>query len=221
MMSTELLRREVTLTFSPMGLQILDTFVNAAPTQSYDVRLEHFDGTHWVDSGHAARISPSGFLIYPGLERRAQIVPGQPPRLYRACVESDFYVPAYRRTADGREFPAFAYNDTNPPFLPASSVGLLALSPSAAYVYPPDVRVLRGSVSELNGAPVRDALIEYAAGQVEAMTDARGYFALGLKRAPETGAITLDIHHDRTNRVRSRSVQLPAALQSNQALVIN
>jgi len=222
MTSSLLLREETTFVYSPIGLQVIDSFLNTQPIARYQVSVDVRDGTQWVPTTLRAVHTSNGVLTLPGLERHAVVTPGMPPRRYRLRIDSDEYIPVYRRTLDGHEFLAFAYNDTNRPFLPGTNVSLLLLAPSSAYPYPTDVRVLRGTLTEAsNGAPIRDATIDYAAGHVAAMTDAAGNFALGLKHAPANGAIAIDVHHDRTNRVDTRNLQLPAALQSNQVITLN
>jgi len=215
-----LVREETTLLCSPLGMQAIDAFLNCAPIASFSVFVDRFDGAQWHVTTLRPTRTPSGVLTLPGLGRRAVVLPGDPPALYRLRVESDSYIPSYRQRLDGYEFLVPPYNDTNPPSIPNANIGLLSLDPSAAYAYPADVRVLRGTVTEANGSPIRDATTVYAVGQVEAMTDEDGQFALGLRRAPQTGQVAIDVHHDRTNRVRTVNVTLPAALQSNQVMVL-
>ena len=219
----QVMSADVRETYSPIGLQIIDAFLNAEPIAPYAVFVDRFDNGQWIATTLVPTRTPSGVLTLPDLERHAAVWPGQPPRAYRLRVESEAYIPTYRRTSDGFRFLAYPNNDTHPPQqLPPANIAMLAMLPSAAYGYNSDVRVLRGRVTELNGgAPIRDAVVSFAVGQVEAMTDIRGNFALGIRHAPPSGAVTLDIHHDRTGRVRTISLQLPAALGSNQVITLN
>jgi hypothetical protein len=216
-----LVGEETTLQCSPLGLQVIDSFFNSAPVAIFEVFIDRFDGTRWRVTTLKPMRTPSGIITLPGLGRRPVVLPGDPPEHYRLRVESESYIPSYRRQHDGYEFLVPPYNDTNPPAIPNANIGLLSLDPSAAYPYPADVRVLRGTVTEANGTPIRDATAIYAVGQVEAMTDENGHFALGLRRAPLAGQIAIDVHHDRTGRVRTMNLALPAALQSNQVIVLN
>jgi len=216
-----LVGEETTLLFSSLGLQVIDSFLNSSPVAIFEVFIDRFDGAQWRVTTLKPIRTPSGILTLPGLGRRAVVLPGDPPERFRLRVESESYIPSYRRQHDGYEFLVPPYNDTNPPSIPIINIGLLSLDPSAAYTYPADVRVLRGTVTEANGTPIRDAATIYAIGLVEAMTDEDGHFALGLRRAPLTGQIAIDVHHDRTGRVRTINLALPAALQSNQVMVLN
>jgi hypothetical protein len=208
--------------FSPLGLQVIDSFLNAAPIAAFNVRIDRFDGAQWQVTSLKPIRTPGGILTLPGLGRRPVVLPGDPSVRYRLRIDSDNYIPSYRQRLDGYEFVVPPYNDTNPLTVPLPNMGLLSLDPSAAYVYPADVRVLRGIVTEIDQkTPIRDATVVYAIGQVEAMTGADGYFALGLRRAPLTGQVAIDVHHYRTNRVRTVSVTLPAALQTKQLMVLN
>jgi hypothetical protein len=221
MSSPLLLGASVTSVYSPIGLQVIDAFLNALPIAPYEVSVDVRDGNQWLPTALQAVRTPTGVLTLPGLERRATVTAGMQPRQYRLRIDSDAYIPAYRRTLDGHEFLAFPYNDTNPPFLPGANVSLLLLTPAPAYGYPGDVRVLRGTLTEVNGTPIRDATIVYAPGHVEAMTDAGGHFALGLRHAPGSGTIAIDVHHDRTNRADIINLLLPTALQANQVITLN
>ena len=79
--------------------------------------------------------------------------------------------------------------------------------------------VIHGRMRATNGQPVRDVLLEFQ-GLDRAMTDERGEFAFGLRRAPASGQVTIDAYHDRTGRTQSFTLQLPAALQANQDLTL-
>jgi hypothetical protein len=208
--------------FSPLGLQIIDSFLNAAPIAAYNAHIDLFDGAQWQATALRPTRTPGGVLTLPGVGRRPVVLPGDPSVRYRLRIDSANYIPSYRQHVDGFEFLVPPYNDTNPLNVPPANLGLLSLDPSAAYPYPAEFRVLRGIVTEVDQkTPVRDATVAYAVGQVEAMTGADGYFALGLRRAPLTGQVAIDVHHYRTNRVSTVSVTLPTALQTKQLMVLN
>jgi hypothetical protein len=116
--------------YSPIGLRLIDAFTGAAPIGQIRPFLDVSDGSGgWRPTEIKAVRTPSHVLIYPGLERRAEVI-GQPPRRYRVQIEAEGYRPFYRMTLEGRrfngppfyretatgiEFDAFPYNDMTPP----------------------------------------------------------------------------------------------------------
>jgi hypothetical protein len=215
-----LLREESTRDWSPLGLLPIDAFLDAAPIAPLQIAVDLFASGRWRETELRCRRTPSGVIVLPRLGRRAAIEPGMAPALYRLRVDSEPYIPRFRTDRDGREFQVPAYNDTNPPPALPGRFDMLPLDPGPAYPYPSEMSVLRGTVREPNGAPIRDATISYAEGLVRAMSDERGCFALGLRRAPAAGQIVVDIVHHRTNRAVSVNINLPQDLQTNQVVTI-
>lgn len=207
------------LTCSPIGLQVVDSFLSTTPVAGYRARIDVRDGASWLETILRPTRTPSGILTLPGLGRCPLVTANLQPRLYRLRIEADEYVPNYRRAADGFEFLVPPYDDAHAPAVPAVNIGILELHPSSSYSYPGGVRVIRGRVVETSGTPVRDAVLEFQ-GLDRSMTDERGEFAFGLRRAAATGQITIDVLHDRTARAQSFTLQLPAALRSNQVLTL-
>jgi len=210
---------EHSLLCSPIGLQVIDSFTNVAPLAPFHAYVDLQVGTAWLETLLRPTRTPSGMLTLPGLGRRADPVINSAQHRYRLRIESDEYIADYRRTADGFEFLVPPYDDLNPPAIPNANIRILALHPSPNYPYGGPVRVVHGRVRETNLSPVRDALVEFQ-GLDRAMTDERGEFAFGLRRAPASGPIQLDVSHDRSARSQSFTLQLPAALQTNQVLTL-
>ena len=127
MISPLLLREETTFVYSPIGLQVVDSFLHTLPIAAYRVSVDIRDGTRWLPTALRPVRTTTGVLTLPGLERHGVVTAGMPPRRYRLRIDSDEYIPVYRRTLDGHEFLAFPHNDTNPPFLPSANVSLVLL----------------------------------------------------------------------------------------------
>jgi hypothetical protein len=210
---------EHSLLCSPIGLQILDSFSGAPPFTAYGAAVDVLVGATWIETLLRPTRTPSGVLTLPGLGRRSNAAGNPAQQRFRLRLDSNEYIADYRRTADGFEFLVPPYDDVTPPAIPNANIGTLALHPSANYAYAGGVRVIHGRVLETNGARVRDAVIEFQ-GLDRAMTDERGEFAFGLRRAPANGPVVIDVHHDRTARSQSFNLQLPAALQANQVLTL-
>jgi hypothetical protein len=210
---------EHSLLCSPIGLQIIDSFIGATPLGAYRAAVDVQVGATWVETLLRPTRTPSGVLTLPGLGRRADPTINNSQQRYRLRLDADEYVPDYRRTLDGFEFLVPPYDDVTPPVIPNANIRILALHPSPNYNWPGGVRLIHGRVRETNGQPVRDALIEFQ-GLDRAMTDERGEFAFGLRRAPAAGQVAIDVYHDRTARLQTFPLQLPAALQSNQVLTL-
>jgi hypothetical protein len=210
---------EHSLLCSPIGLQVIDSFLGATPLAAYRAVVDVRVGATWIETLLRPTRTPSGILTLPGLGRRANPNANPAQHRYRLRIDADEYIADYRRTLDGFEFLVPPYNDVTPPLIPNANIRNLALNPSPNYNYPGGVRVLHGSVRETNGRPVRDALLEFQ-GLDRAMTDERGEFAFGLRRAPASGQVAIDVYHDRSARSQTFSLQLPAALQANQVLTL-
>ena len=210
---------EHSLLCSPIGLKAIDSFTNIEPLAPLRVRVDVQVGAAWLETSLRPTRTPSGVLTLPGLGRRRDPTGNSAQQQYRLRIESAEYIAEYRRTAEGFLFWVPPYDDLNPPTIPGANVRILALHPSPNYPYGGPVRVIHGCVRETNGSPVRDAVIEFQ-GLDRAMTDERGEFAFGLRRAPANGPVVLDVHHDRSGRSQSFTLQLPADLQTNQVLTL-
>src|SRR5207245_607771 len=85
---------------SPIGLQVIDAFLNAAPIFGYRVRVDFRDGMQWTETSLLPTRTPSGVLTLPGVGRCPYVTPGQAPQRYRLRIESADYIPDYRRNTD-------------------------------------------------------------------------------------------------------------------------
>jgi hypothetical protein len=82
------------------------------------------------------------------------------------------------------------------------------------------IPVLRGEVVDPAGNPVPNAYVTQG-NKERALTDARGTFALPLRWVQANTPTTIDATDQRTGRVGSISIQLPAALNSSQKISIS
>ena len=210
---------EHSLLCSPIGLKTIDSFTSGEPLAPLRVRVDVQVGAAWLETSLQPTRTPSGMLTLPGIGRRFNPTTNFTQQRYRLRIECAEYIAEYRSTTDGFEFFVPPYDDLNPPAIPNANVRNLALHPSPNYPFGGAVRVVHGRVREANASPVRDAVIEFN-GLDRVMTDERGEFAFGLRRAPVNGPIVLDVHHDRSGRSQSFTLQLPAALQANQVLTL-
>ena len=210
---------EHSLLCSPIGLQVVDSFLGTTPLTAYRAAVDVRVGNDWLETLLRPTRTPSGVLTLPGLGWRANPTTNPALQRYRLRIDANEYIADYRRALDGFEFLVPPYDDAHPPVIPPGNMRTLALHPSPNYSYPGAARVIHGRVVETSGQPVRDALLEFQ-GLDRAMTDERGEFAFGLRRAPASGQVTLDVYHDRTGRTQSFTLQIPAALQANQVLTL-
>jgi hypothetical protein len=208
------------LTLSPVGFRLIDDMSGQAPIGLVRCKLEVSDGAGaWVPTGIVASRSLGGIVIFPGLGRVARrgLAEAQSQR-YRAGFDAEFYRPQYRVLQEGLEFDVAPYNDAEPP--PGlNGVPLdVVLVPASNFPFPPELRVLRGTVRFGSNA-VSDA--EVSRGNVDrTLTDARGEYALPLRLPPLTGQITIDATDHRTGRVGHVDVNLPGALGIGQPIAI-
>jgi hypothetical protein len=87
--------------YSPVGLRLIDDFTGRPPIGWIRAQLEISDGGGgWRSAEIKEKRTSGGVLIYPGLERRAEVV-GAPPRLYRVGLSAEFYLPLYRLNSEG------------------------------------------------------------------------------------------------------------------------
>lgn len=209
---------EHSLLCSPIGLMIIDSFTQGQPLAPVRLRVDLLSSVGWLETPLRPTQTPSGMVTLPGLGRCADAASNAVRHTYRLRIEAIEYIADYRRDKDGFEFPVPPYDDLNPPAIPPASARALQMHPSSSYPYDGSVRVVRGRVRVANQSPVRDALIRF--GVDRAMTDERGEFAIALRRAPRSGPVTIDVDHDRSGRSQSFTLQLPAALRTNQLLTL-
>jgi len=211
------------LLYSPIGLRLLDDMTGNMPFGPVKSLLDRQDAAgNWQETTINARMTPSGYLTYPGLERHPDV--SGPSRRYRCRIEADFYGPLYRAMQDGIEFDAFPYNDTNPPanFPPPPNLPLpqdVVLTPASNYPFPPHIPVLRGRTVDVNGDPVPDAVVSQGL-QERVLTDRRGAFALPLRWVPPNVPVFIDANHQRTGRTGTIPIMIPQNLGQNNDIQI-
>jgi hypothetical protein len=226
--SWRILPEERSETYSPIGLLVIDDFTSRPAIGIVEARLDLSDGGGgWIATDIKARLTLGGVLSYPGLERRAEVL-GLPPQNYRVRLIAEFYRPIYRLNAEGIEFEAFPYNDTNPPtdyrVNPPQVITPqpqdVKLAPAVNYPFPTHVRVLRGNVVDASGRPVIDA--EVKRGLTErVLSGERGAYALPLRWTPNGVAVSIDAIDHRTGRTGTINITLPQALGSNQTITVS
>lgn len=227
MRTWRILPDERTELYSPTGLRLIDGFTGLAPFGWVRPSLDVSDGGGvWRSTEIKAVRTLSNVLIYPGLERRADVV-GQPPRQYRVRLKAEFYRPWYHLvpggTFDGIEFDAFPYNDTNSPQVITANALDVTLAPAANYPFPTHVLVLRGIVVDPSQNPVVDAEVNWK-NKEQVLTDERGEFGLPLRLTAEnerTDPQDIDATDHRTVRTGTIPIQLPQALRSSQRITIS
>lgn len=208
--------------YSPIGLKPVDRVTGGAPIGWLHVYLEVDDGTGgWRRRDVEAVMSPGSVISYPGLGRRA--APGGAMRRHRVRVETQFYVPLYRATQDAIEFDVFPYDDVDPPqnlaAIRAHQPSELVLAPSPQYAFSSHVPVLRGLVRDAAGAAVPDVLVADGTRE-QAVTDARGAFALPLRWARSNPAPVIKATDQRGGRAGSVTIQFPQDLRTSQTIIV-
>ena len=223
------LPEERTVMYSPAWFRPVDTFTGGLPLPPLRVALHLFDAGTWVPTDLPARTTPSGVVTYPGLGRSRDPF-AAPRRRYQARFSSEVYRPLYRTTRDGEQFVAAPYSDTIPP-LPRATPVDVDLAPSPGYLFPGDVRVLRGVVVTAPGEPVRDALVAAAVGGgalpaarlVRAVTSERGDFVLPVRWFTAGSGTTVEASDLRASPVRRGvvTVVFPQAFERINTIVIS
>ncbi|HEV7408820.1 MAG TPA: carboxypeptidase-like regulatory domain-containing protein [Bradyrhizobium sp.] len=202
---------ERSLTFSPVGLRLIDDVTAQAPLGKTDCVLfvEDVPG-QWRKTELRPVRSAGGFFIFPGLGRSREVA-GQPPRHYRAMITAEFYRPFYATLDGGVEFDVFPYNDDQPPAQPPQLLSLV-LVPAPNYPFPSHLRVLRGHVFDAAGDPVSNAEVSHNVNE-RVLTDKNGAYALPF-RANTPNNIQFDIlAEDHVNSEHGEiAVTLPADL---------
>lgn len=208
------------VTYSPVGLRLLDDLTNQPPMGNITACLDIQNSAGiWQPTTIQGARSSDVVLTYPDLERHS-VVTGLAPRQYRARINADFYIPYYRLNADGIVFVAYPFNDENPPAVVVKIPTDTLLLPSLNYPFAPNIPVLRGIVVDASGKPVPD--VSVTQGNTEqTITDPKGNFALPLRWAASNVNIPIDAADQRTGRTGSVNIQLPADLQTSHIISIS
>jgi hypothetical protein len=211
---------ELTQVYSPVGLRLVDELTNESPLGAVQATLDILDvAGKWQQTDTQAVVTPSSVIAYPGLERHA-VVAGLLPRTYRVRLRADFYIPFYLTNLDGIQFTAYPYNNDNPPAVIFTQATDTLLLPASSYPFASHIPVLRGVVVDAAGNTIQNAYVTQSTKE-RALTDSRGTFALPLRWAATNTPIEIDAIDQRTGRTGSISIQLPAALNTNNKIPIH
>jgi hypothetical protein len=207
------------VTYSPIGMRLIDELTNQVPIGNVYSFLDIKDASGvWRETGIQSSRNTDAVLAYPGLERHATVTGLQPPQ-YRVRLKADFYIPYYLINADGIVFNAYPYNDTNPPAQVVTVPTDTPLLPATNYPFAPQIPVLRGIVVDASGKAVANASVSQ--GNTErVLSDAQGQFALPLRWVQQNTLVPIDASDARTARTGSIHIQIPAALGKSQKISI-
>jgi len=176
--------------YSPVGLRPVDEFTARPPIGEVRATLEIADQGQYRHTDIEAVITPSSFLIYPGLGLSRDPKNAQ-PRKYRVSIDTEFYFPLYSATqggtAAGIEFLAFPYDSTTPPAQPPL-VADLALLPAPNYPFQGAYPVIRGIVELQGGARVKGARV-WLAQKERVISGDRGAYSIALRNVLSTAKI--------------------------------
>lgn len=203
--------------YCSVALRLVDDFTGGQPLGAIRSTLEvETTPGAFAPVSRPATLTPSGLLLYPGLERRLHPA-GRPSRRYRVRVEAELYRPRYRAAADGELFDVLPWDDLTGPATLTTAPRDCFLYPGPGYAFPREVPVLHGLVVDGAGRPVEDVLVRQA--NVEnTLTDGRGAFSLPLRWAA-TGA-PIDATDVRRGRQASFNLVLPDDLRRCRTLTV-
>ena|SRR5262249_28769606 len=204
--------------FSPVGLRLVDEFTAEPLIGRVRATLEIADPqVQFRPTGIEAVITPSSFLIYPGLGLSRDPQNAQPKK-YRVSLDAEFYFPLYSATpggtAAGIEFFAYPYDSTTPPAQPPLVADLVFL-PGPNYPFPGSYPVIRGFVELLGGARVKGAQVWFAQ-QERVISGDRGAYSIALRHVVSTatiqanddqnhvGSVTVDVSNPNSRDVSQR-----------------
>ena len=207
-------RQETAVLYSPIGLRLIDDLTGKAPLGRIDVRLDVQDlpGT-WRTTALAAILTASGVVTYPGLERRAN-PRGLAARKYRVRLIPQFYLPLYRRNADGIPVDAYPYNDTYPPAVVKKTPDDTILTPAPNYPFQDHIPILHAVVVDPAGKPVPYAIVTQGLKE-RVLTDARGTASLPLRWVKPNVDFVIDAANERNGQTGTTpNLRLPAALKT-------
>ncbi len=218
-MTFTVISSERKVTYSQIGLRLVDEFTGGPSLHRVDARLSIRDSAgSWQPLDTQPVASLSGNLLYPGLGRSANVATAPVVR-HRVQLTSDFYRPEYLRTVDALEFDIHPYDDSQPPAIVPNVPQSVLLLPSANYPYAAFVRTVRGRTLDTNGDPI--ANVEVTQGAAErVLSDGRGVFALPLRWAPLSGALVIDAVDHRTGRTDQITLTLPQDLEQGHTLTL-
>ncbi|NHZ89641.1 hypothetical protein F2P45_11540 [Massilia sp. CCM 8733] len=218
-MSFTMIASERHVTYSQIGLRLVDELTGRPSLQRVDARLSFRDsGGDWQPLATQPITSPSGYLLYPGLGRSANAALAPVVR-HRVELSSDFYRPDYLRTVDALEFDIHPYDDQQPPAVVPDVPLTVRLLPSASYPHAAFIRTLRGVTLDPNGDPI--ANVEVTQGMAErVLSDERGVFALPLRWVGLGGSVTVDAIDHRTGRIDQLTLTLPQDLRQGQTFTL-
>jgi hypothetical protein len=218
-MTFTIIPSERTVTYSQIGLRLVDEFTGRPSLQRVDARLSFRDsGGDWQPLATQPIPSPSSNLLYPGLGRSANAAMAPVVR-HRVELRSDFYRPEYLRTVDALEFDIHPYDDHQPPAVVPDLPRTVLLLPSANYPHAAFIRTLRGITLDTSGDPI--ANVEVTQGVAErVLSDERGVFALPLRWVALSGNVVIDAIDHRTGRIDQLTLTLPQDLQQGQTFTL-
>ena len=218
-MTFSVIPSERTVTYSQIGLRLVDEFTGGPLLHRVDARLSIRGSTgNWQPLDTQPILSPSGNLLYPALGRSANVATAPVVR-HRVQLASEFYRPEYLRTVDALEFNIHPYDDSQPPAVVPNVPRTVLLLPSANYRYAAFVRTVRGRTLDTNGDPI--ANVEVTQGAAErVLSDERGVFALPLRWVPLSGALVIDAVDHRTGRTDQITLTLPQDLRQGHSFTL-
>ncbi len=211
---------DIVLSYSPVGLRLIDELTGSPPIGNVQATLDILDANgSWRQTDIAGVRTASDVVTYPGLERHTDPT-GQQPRQYRVRLAADFYLPYYRASADGIPFTAYPFSNTDPPATVVQTASDTLLLPAPNYPFASHVRVLRGRVVDAANNPVPDAYVTQSNSE-RALTDSQGSFALPLRWLAANAQASVDAVDERTGRTGSIQIHLPSSLGQSQTIAIS
>lgn len=213
---------ETSLTYSPVGVRLLDELTHDAPLGKTTAYLDIRDASGtWRQTDIPAVKTPTSVVSFPGLGRSPEVI-FFVPRHYRVRISAELYVPLYQSSSDGIEFDAYPYNDNTP--LPKNRIVRLPqdlfLTPAPNYPFLGHIPVLRGIVVDPAAKPVPNALVTQGVSE-RVVTDSRGTFALPMRWAPQNTPVPIDAVDNRTGHMGTITVTLPGDLAMSHTIPIS
>lgn len=219
-MSFTWLRSERNVSYSQFALRFIDEFTGGPSLYPVEVSLSLLDGAGgWRELDTRPTRSPSGNLLFPGLGRSANVATAPMVR-HRVQITSARYRPEYLRTLDSIEFDVHPYDDTHAPAVVPIAPETVLLLPTANYPFPTHVRTVRGQTLDTAGDPLGNVEVVHNVAE-RVLSDERGVFALPLRWAPLSGAVTLDATDHRSGRTGQITLTLPDDLQQGHTLTLS